>query len=164
MLNLYQIESEYRAIAQQLMDAEGELTPELEQALAINKEQLQLKSQGYGMVIRESESEQKIILAEIERLQALYDKRSTLVEKLKERITQAMELYDVTEIETPLLKINFRNSESVEIDNFDLLPNEYKVIPEAKPRVDKKLIKDAIKSGIEVQGAYIQKNKSLQIK
>lgn len=164
MLNLYQIESEYRAIAQQLMDAEGELTPELEQSLAINKEQLQLKSQGYAMVIREAEAEINIIESEIKRLQALYDKRSTLVEKLKERISQAMELYEIEKIETPLLTISFRKSESVEIDNFDLLPNQYKVVPEAKPREDKKAIKEAIKSGIDVQGAYIQSNKSLQIK
>lgn len=164
MLNLYQIENEYRVIAQQLMDADGELTPELEESLAINQEQLQLKSQGYAMVIREAISEQSIIMAEMERLQALYDKRGTLVEKLKERISQAMELYGISEIETPLLKINFRNSESVEVENFDLLPEEYKVIPEAKPRADKKAIKEAIKSGINVPGAVIQANKNLQIK
>lgn len=164
MLNLYQIENEYRSIAQQLMDAEGELNPELEQSLAINKEQLQLKSQGYAMVIREAEAEINIIESEMKRLMDLQDKRNSLVSKLKERISQAMELYGIEKIETPLLTISFRKSESVEIDNFDLLPNEYKVVPEAKPRADKKAIKEAIKSGIDVQGAYIQSNKSLQIK
>lgn len=164
MLNLFQIESEYRSIAQQLMDAEGELTPELEQSLAINKEQLQLKSQGYAMVIREAEAEINIIESEMKRLMELQDKRNSLVSKLKERISQAMELYGIEKIETPLMTISFRKSESVEIDNFDLLPNEYKVIPEAKLRADKKAIKEAIKSGIDVQGAYIQSNKSLQIK
>ena len=163
-LNLYQIENEYRVIAQSLMDADGELTPELEESLAINKDHLQVKSQGYAMVIKEAEYELQIIEGEIKRLLDLQDKRSILVSKLKERITDAMDLYQISEIVTPLIKISFRNSESVEIDDIDLIPNEYKVIPEAKPRADKKAIKDAIKNGIDIQGAYIQQNKSLQIK
>lgn len=163
-LNLYQIENEYRSIAQRLMDADGELTPDLEESLAINKEQLQMKSQGYAMVIKETEYEIQIIEGEIKRLLDLQEKRNALVSKLKERITDAMDLYDISEIVTPLIKISFRKSESVEIDNLDLIPNEYKVIPEAKARADKKAIKDAIKNGIDIQGAYIQQNKSLQIK
>lgn len=164
MLNLYQIETEYRAIAQQLMDADGELTPEMEQSLAINKEQLQMKSQGYAMVIREAEAEINIIESEMKRLMDLQDKRNSLILNLKQRVFNAMELYSIEKIETPLLTISFRKSESVEIENFDLLPDEYKVIPEAKPRADKKAIKDAIKNGIDVQGAFIQQNKSLSIK
>lgn len=163
-LNLYQIENEYRVIAQRLMDADGELTPDLEESLAINKDHLQVKSQGYAMVIKESEYEIQIIEGEIKRLLDLQDKRSILVSKLKERITDAMDLYEISEIVTPLIKISFRKSESVEIDDLDLIPNEYKVMPEAKPRADKKAIKDAIKNGIDIQGAYIQQNKSLQIK
>lgn len=163
-LNLYQIENEYRSIAQRLMDADGELTPELEESLAINKDQLQVKSQGYAMVIKEAEYELQIIEGEIKRLLDLQDKRNALVSKLKERITDAMDLYEISEIVTPLIKISFRKSESVEIDDLDLIPSEYKVIPEAKPRADKKAIKDAIKNGIDIQGAYIQQNKSLQIK
>jgi hypothetical protein len=163
-LNLYQIETEYRSIAQRLMDADGELTPDLEESLAINKEQLQMKSQGYAMVIKETEYEIQIIEGEIKRLLDLQEKRNALVSKLKERITDAMDLYDISEIVTPLIKISFRKSESVEIDNLDLIPNEYKVIPEAKARADKKAIKDAIKNGIDIQGAYIQQNKSLQFK
>ena len=163
-LNLYQIENEYRVISQSLMDSDGELTPELEESLAINKEQLQVKSQGYAMVIKEAEAELSIIDGEISRLADLQNKRHSLISKLKERITGAMDLYEISEIVTPLIKISFRTSESVEIDNLDLIPNEYKVIPEAKPRADKKAIKEAIKNGIDIQGAYIQQNKSLQIK
>lgn len=163
-LNLYQIENEYRSIAQRLMDADGELTPELEESLVINKEQLQVKSQGYAMVIKEAEAELSIIDSEISRLADLQNKRHSLISKLKERVFNAMDLYEISEIVTPLIKISFRKSESVEIDNIDLIPNEYKVIPEAKPRADKKAIKDAIKNGIDIQGAYIQQNKSLQIK
>ena len=45
---LYEINEEYLGILAQIEDNEGELTPELEQALAINEENHAAKLEAYG--------------------------------------------------------------------------------------------------------------------
>ena len=68
---LYNIEREYLELAEQIEQAEGELTPELETALAITEGELQTKAVGYGFIIRESEGNIAIIDDELKRLTAL---------------------------------------------------------------------------------------------
>jgi ribosomal silencing factor RsfS len=74
-----------------------------------------------------------------------------------------MQLYDVEKIETPLIKLSFRNSESVEITNESQLDDCF-IVTKTVSTPDKKAIKDAIKSGVFVEGATISYNKNLQIK
>jgi hypothetical protein len=74
-----------------------------------------------------------------------------------------MQLYDVEKIETPLIKLSFRNSESVEITNESQLDACF-IVTKTVTTPDKKAIKDAIKSGQLVCGATISYNKNLQIR
>jgi len=74
-----------------------------------------------------------------------------------------MQLYEVEKIETPLIKLSFRNSESVEITNEQQLDAKF-IVTKTVSTPDKKAIKDAIKSGVFVEGATISYNKNLQIK
>lgn len=159
--SLYKIETEYLDIAQQLI--EGEATPELLEALAINEQELQAKSTNYAYVIKQMEGEAEIIEKEIARLTTLKKARENAAERLREAVKQAMELYAVEEIKTPLVKINFRKSESVEILDSNLVEKRFvKVVTEEK--VDKVAIKEAIKAGETVVGATLKQNKNLQIK
>ena len=59
------------------------------------------------------------------------------------------------------LKISFRKSESVEIDNVEELEDRFKRV---KVEADKTAIKQAIKSGKEVKGARLVENNNLQIR
>jgi hypothetical protein len=74
-----------------------------------------------------------------------------------------MQMFDVTELKTPLLKINFRKSESIEVTDIDLLDADF-VKTTITKAADKIAIKEAIKSGENVQGAILQTNLNLQIK
>ena len=74
-----------------------------------------------------------------------------------------MLLFEVEEIKTPLIKLNFRNSESVEITNESQLSDKF-LVTKTVVTPDKKAIKDAIKAGEFVEGATISYNKNLQIK
>jgi hypothetical protein len=158
-MNLYNIKSEYLAIAQEL--AEGELTPELEQALIITQENLQEKAINYGYVIKNFESEVDIIETEIKRLNALKKARINAVDKLKTNISNAMQLFGILEVKAPTFKMNFRKSESVEI--YEGLSNEY-ITEKISYQPDKIAIKNAIKEGKTVNGAGIIINYNLQIK
>jgi hypothetical protein len=158
-MNLYNIKSEYLAIAQEL--AEGELTPELEQALMITESNLQEKAINYGYVIKNFESEVDIIDEEIKRLNALKKARVNAIEKLETNISDAMQLFGILEVKAPTFKMNFRKSESVEI--YEGLSQEY-ITEKISYQPDKIAIKNAIKEGKTVNGAGIIINYNLQIK
>jgi hypothetical protein len=159
--SLYNIEEEYLKIANQLED--GELSPELETALAINQSELQGKAVAYAYVIKDSEDTVSVIDAEIKRLQGLKKTEQNKVTRLKETISNAMDLYEITEIKTETLKLNFRRSEGVVGSNDYLTDDLVTIIPEQrKPNLV--AIKAAIKEGIEIEGYSIEERYSLQIK
>ena len=158
-MNLYNIKNEYLQIAHKL--TEGELTPELEQALIITQENLQEKAINYGYVIKNFESEVNIIEEEIKRLNALKKARQNAVDKLKTNISDAMQLFGILEVKAPTFKMNFRKSESVEI--FEGLDQEF-ITEKVSYQPDKIAIKNAIKEGRTVNGAALVTNLNLQIK
>ena len=159
--SLYNIEKEYLEIANQLED--GELTEQLEQALAINQQELQGKAVAYAYVIKEAEHNISAIDAEIKRLQSLKKTEKNKVDRLKETIHKAMELFGITEVKTETLKINFRRSEGV-VGESDSLPDDFvKVVPEQR-KPDLTAIKAAIKEGRKVEGFELETRYNLQIK
>jgi hypothetical protein len=162
MSNIYQIQQDYLSITNELIEAGGELTPELETALAINKQELQKKGINYGYVIKSLESDISAIDEEIKRLQSLKQSRSKTTELLKNTIKEAMQLYGIEELKTPTLKINFRKSESIDAEDEQLL--DYYCVFKTTRTPDKAKIKEAIKNGDAVMGASLNINYNLQIK
>ena len=160
---LYQIEQEYLNIVQSIIDAGGEITEEQETALSISKDQLQNKGVCYGFIVKELEGNIDLIDLEIKRLNALKKPLVNSIDRLKNNLSQAMQMFDVTELKTPLLKINFRKSESIEVTDIDLLDADF-VKTTITKAADKIAIKEAIKQGENVQGAVLVTNQNLQIK
>lgn len=162
-MNIYQIQNEYQLLINQLIENEGELTPELETALQINKEQLESKSVDYCYVIKQFDAECEIIDNEIKRLQQAKKVRENTIERLKQTLSNAMRSFEVNEIKTPLVKLSFRKSESVIVYDTNSLPQMFKTI-KVTETPDKTKIKDAIKAGETVVGAELVINQNLQIK
>ena len=140
---------------------DGEFTSELENALVINQNELQEKAVNYGYVIKESENSISLIDAEIKRLQDLKKVQSNKIDRLKETVLNAMNIYGIEKINSPFLNISIRKSESVEVT--EGLPMEY-MIEKTTYAPDKTRIKNAIKSGENIIGATIKENQNLQIK
>ena len=162
-MNIFKIKSEYQQIVTQLIENGGELTPELELAMQITKDNFHSKSESYGYCIREINYNKEIIEREIERLQKLNRSCNKTIDRLKDNIEMAMNTFEVDKIETPLIKISFRKSESVEVEDVNQLPNEYKVI-KVTEAADKFKIKDAIKAGETIEGCYLKNNRNIQIR
>jgi len=161
--SLYGIQSEYMMLINDIIDAEGEITPEQEQSLIINQSELITKSESYIAVINKLKSECDYIDAEIKRLQALKKARKNAENRLKQSLKNAMELYEIDEIKTNLNKINFRKSESVVIEcDIADLPDSMKIYK--AEAISKTEIKKMLKAGVEVDGVYLKINKNLQIK
>lgn len=162
-MNLYQIEKQYFDLTEQLIELDGELTPELEQALDITLSEFETKSIAYAHVIRRLDAECDIIDSEIKRLQSIKRSRESALERLKMRIKTAMETFGMDKVQTPTLKLSFRKSESVEVEDVNALPSMYKTI-KVTEAPDKTLIKESLKLGKEIPGARLVTNNNLQIK
>lgn len=160
-LKIFDIAREHREIAEQL--EQGELTPELEKALAINENQVYSKGEGYSMIIKEWEDTAEIIQQEIDRLEKMQKSIINKSEYLKKAILCAMQMCEIKEIKTPVLKVSVRESEAVEIINEAQIPEKFKT-EKTTTFVDKRAIKDAIKNRETVEGAIIKKNYNLSIK
>jgi len=161
--SLFQISNEYRNLEMELFENGGEITPEIENRLEINQTELNEKSKNYVFIIKKIDFEVNYIDLEIKRLQQAKKVRKNTINALKSGIENAMNLYDIEEIDLITNKINFRKSESVIIDaEIQDLPAELKIIEEKI--ISKTEIKKMLKAGAEIKGVYIQKNKNLQIK
>jgi phage terminase small subunit len=153
------------ARAQQLARAleEDELTPELENELVINQQELQIKAENYAYAIKSLEGDVSIIDEEIKRLKGLKDAKNNAIDRMKGSVVNAFQIYGITEVKSATLKLSLRRSESVEVVNIDQLP-ESLVTVKKTVSADKVKIKEAIKNGVPVEGAVIVENYSLQIK
>ena len=160
-MNLYTLtqEAQYLAV---LLETE-ELTPELEQALIINQDQLQAKAVNYAKVIANYQAESDAIDQEIKRLKAMKDSREKKIDWLKESVKKAMLVSGIEKVESPLFKLAVRRSEAVEVDLVEALPNAFQNVKNVVT-ADKVAIKEAIKRGENVTGARLVENFNLQIK
>lgn len=162
-MNLYHISTQHLSLMDRLVEAEGELTPELEQALQVNQQELQQKAIDYGFIIKQIDADITIIDAEMERLERLKMYRQNAKERLKTSLSNAMQLFGVTEVKTQTLKINFRSSEQVIINDLANIPEVY-IRTKTTRDADKIAIKEALKSGEIVSGAELVIKQNIQIK
>ena len=158
--SLYHIEAEYLTILNQVDELDGELTPELEEQLIINERELQSKSIAYLEFVSSRETLNKRIDEEIKRLQALKKSNANLISRLKNSLLNAVKLYG--NFEVGLTTFGTRKSSSVQVEDVNSLPKEYKVV-KVTEQADKKAIKEALKNGESIQGCEIVENLNLKI-
>lgn len=164
-LSLYVLANDYQAAAQKLADLDmpAEVVADTLEGLAGTVEE---KSINVAMFIRnlESSAEQmKAAEGEIAKRRKAVENRAASVRRY---LFDNMVRCSITKIESPYFNLAIRdNPESVIIDNVDELPKEVLTQPETPPPApDKKAIKDAIKAGINVPGAHLERSQRLEIK
>lgn len=158
--SLYNIVEEQRYTLAEIELMEGELTPELEEQLKINAHQLESKSIAYLEVIKTKDSFNLLISEEIKRLQALEKRNDNLVARLKDNLLVAVKTFG--DFEVGFTKFGTRKSTTVEVEDVNQLPKEFKVV-KITEQADKKAIKEALKNGQEIEGCSIKEHKNLKI-
>jgi len=161
--SIFQISTELNEIINQIIENGGEVTPEIEGALMIKEEELSTKSVKYGYVVKALEYDVNIIDDEIKRLSQIKKVRQNAIERLKNVLSITMQSFNIPEIDTPTMKINFRKSSSLEITDEDLIPKKFITVKQSTT-IRKADIKKAIKEGEQIEGARIVENQNLQIK
>jgi Siphovirus Gp157 len=173
---LYEISKELAQINDELIEAQGEMSQELEQRLDSLNLSLVEKATGIRKIIAMVEADALGRNAEIKRLQAISKIHDNGLERLKAYIKKNMEVADKKKIETPIGTFTIaKNPASVDINKDILLdmaltdlpypdnitpeevainmtPAEYRISVPATWTPDKKLIKAALEEGYDVPG------------
>lgn len=159
-ITLYQISEDQRALMAMLEETGGELTPELEEALAITEQNFVTKAENYGKAILHYKQMVAAAKAETDRIKAIQKTCENAIARMEERLRDAMVLFDKPKVEMATLKLSLRKSERVVIDDENNLPADCIVV---KTEVSKTEVKRHLKAG-ETIGAHLEENQSLQIK
>ena len=158
---LYQIKESYLSLMDEIEASEGILSEDQENALEINKSELDSKSIAYLEVIKSSKAFISTIDDEIKRLQALKKRNSNLIDRLESSLLSAVQLFGEFNIGT--LTFGKRKSESVIVEDINGLPDEFKTV-KVTEQANKADLKKAINSGEEIEGVSIQTNFNLAVK
>lgn len=161
--SLYTVSAGLAAIIAQLEDNGGELTPELEQQLTITEERFAEKAADYGAAILNLRAMADAARAEKDRLAKLQKFYENASKRLEGALCSAMDTFSRPKIETPSVRLFLRHSTATEIDDLEKVPNLYKTT-KVEQVADKTAIKKAIQDGVDVPGAHLIDNVSLQIK
>jgi len=127
---------------------------------------LEAKCSNVALVVRNMES----LAEQIKQAEASMAARRKAIENranhVREYLKQNMERCNITNIDSPWLKIAIRqNPPSVVIDAESMLPAEFWRTQEPPPpAVDRKAIKEAIQEGKEVPGAHLERSTRIEIK
>lgn len=158
---LYSLVTQAQAIEQQIMEAGGELSPEVEQALTQVDLSLAEKIDSYDFVMDRLEGQSDYWKAKA----ALYTKISKSYDGVRERlrtaIKDAMIALNKTEIAGNDVRFKLQNSAP------KLIIDEAKVSDKFKMQIttmviDKERIKSALKDGIPVEGATLEQGQHIR--
>ena len=160
-MRLYEIDANLRALWTKIAEQDGEITEEDMQALNELELAKNDKLEGYGVIIREMKSEIDECDAEIKRIKDIADKKKNAMERLKKALQDFMISNEIDKYESVKVKLSFRKSQSLEIEEGAILPD---ILMRIKKEPDKTAIKEFIINGGELQGVFLLDKKNIQIK
>lgn len=174
MANLYDIDSRLATLFNEGWDEEtGEIyenQEELDKAIDAVSLDLDTKIENIGCFIKNLESDVEALKKEEDNL---YKRRKTAenkIESLKRYLNGYLQAVYPNDddrakwkFKTAKVVLGYRKSNTVEISNLAELDEKY-IKTKTETTVDKMAIKDAIKKGEEVKGAYIKQNLNFSIK
>lgn len=153
-MNLYEIDHEILAC----VDAEtGEIfDADRFEELTLTRD---AKVENICLWIKNLKAEAEALKAEKDAFAARQKVAENKMESLKRYISSYLE---GTPFESAKVKVTFRKSESLEITDGAIIPDEYLKFKE--PDVDKVNLKKAVKGGLCLEGVQIVENQNIQIK
>lgn len=156
-MKLYELTGQLIGL-QKLADADEEV--DITDTMAALEGEFSLKAEGLAKVMAVIDGDSETIDTEIERLKQMKSAKEARKEKLKEYLRMNMEAGGIKKISCPLFTITLvEGREIAVVEDDSALPDEYvDVKTEIKP--NKTAIAAALKEGIDVPGAHLERGKS----
>lgn len=160
MAKLYEIAERYKNLLD-LTDNEELDKKMIERALAGVDEELSSKADNIGRLYKNMDSSIKFLKEEMDRL----NKRRKALERsktnLKAYLVDCMRKTDKKKIKTDLFNFNLQaNTPALVIDDMFKIPEEFF---RTEKVLDKDLLKEKLKDGLEITGASLKQSESLRI-
>ena len=159
-MNLYDLSKKFNALYELAGEAEGEELVELFNEL---HESLGDKLDSSAKVIMQLKADAEALKAEEERLKQRRKTIENNIDRLRSMMLLALKSSGEAKMKSTLFSFSMRSLASVNITDSSLLTGEY-VRTKTIIEPDKKAIKESLDNGIDVKGAEIIYNESLQIK
>lgn len=161
MSNIFELTDNYKQVYD-LISEQGDEQALIDTLSSIN-DALEDKADGYATVIRSLESDNKAIDEEIKRLKQRKTSNENGIKRLKENLTESMEVTGKTKFKTAFNSFSIsKNAPSKDVLDEKLIPNDYWV--DQEPKINSKLLLDDLKAGKEVPGAEIKQTRSLRVR
>lgn len=161
-MKLYEITDQYRKLESYIEEIDN--VGDAEAFTQLNEwvqDTLENKAQAICCLIKELDADAEAYKAEADRLTSLRKTTENKAKRLKEYLQWNLESIGQDKLKLPLFNVSIQaNPESAKV-NEDLLPEGYWKI-ERKP--DLSAIKEALKSGEQVEGAWLERTRSLRIR
>ena len=165
-MKLYEIANDYLALLQAI--DEGEIPEEaIADTLESIEGEIEYKADNLACVLKTLEAEAAAIKAEEKTLAERRKQKEKATERIKTYLSDVLQRLNINKIETARNKITFRKSESVIVDDSFILwarDNRADLLTFSDPTANKTAIKQALKEGAEIEGAYIESKQNIQIK
>jgi len=162
-MKLYQITEQYNSA---LSELESSNLPQdvINDTLEGLKGDIQVKTQNVAAFILNRQAEIEAVKGASRKLSERARIEQNNLDGLKSYLLLNMEATGTTEVRSPEIVVKIRNNPSkVIIDETIPLDKKF-MVEKITSQPDKKIIKEAIKSGETVNGAHLEKTKSLVIK
>lgn len=160
--SLISLTAEYQKLIHMLMESGGEISAELEEALTVSQETLAKKTDKYDFVITKLEAEEEYWKARAEQYTRVARACANARARLRDAIKGAMQAMGKTEIVGENATFKLTNSAPKLVLNEKELPKDF-VIETIVATPDKEKIKETLKAGGVIAGAYFEPVQALRI-
>lgn len=113
--SLFNIRQDHLSLLAEIEDADGLLTPELEDRLRLSEDDFKGKAVSYAFAIKQLDGEVDTIAKEIKRLQARKVAAEKRTDLLREAILSSMQQFGIDKVQDELITISVRKSHPVEL-------------------------------------------------
>jgi len=160
--SLIQITNEFLELDRLLIESGGELNEEVENALALNQKDLQVKVDKYKLYIdhlKQRAEYFKELENEAREARKVFENSS---DSLKDRIKYMMNMLNVNEIDGETFRFKLiEGKDKVVVGDQAMIPEEY-LIPVTSYNLDKEKILQDLQSGLKIDGAQLEVIKTLR--
>lgn len=159
--SLYAISNEELSLLNEIYELDGEITPEIEEKLAINQKNRNQKAIAYREIIAYSEARVIMATEMKKRAEQVIKQENNKQDYLKENLLNYVKNFG--EFEVGISKFGTRKSETLEVESGADIPNKY-LTTKLTVTPDKVALKKALKDGEVISGVSIKTNLNLAIK
>lgn len=157
---LFDLAREALALSQAILEAGGEITPEVDALLVVNEQGLAQKADAYAAVLERMESEEALWDIRHKECKRMRDAYQAVQERLKDRMKQAMVAMQKDGIEGDLIRFKLSRVKA-RVVLTEALPAEYYItVTRVEPDIER--IRAELELGRDVPGARLEQGFALR--